>query len=109
MSSPVETGMQWASEFQAKFGAAPGAQTAEAEREKLIALCNELLAERERLRAELARNEAQRKQLQKALLAYVDPNPAVIEFDEEAALANVGRKPTMDDLIAELEGQAEEG
>src|SRR4051794_16177457 len=103
MSTPVETGTQWASEFQARFGAAPGAQTAEAEREKLIALCNELLADRERLRAELAAARAERDDFRQGILVLTRKE---FPFSKEELLAQVSRGPSLRELVNELKKDA---
>src|ERR1700683_3169347 len=53
MSNTSQPNFTAVSIFQAHFGAPPGSQDAKTECEKWERLCDELLAERERLRAEL--------------------------------------------------------
>jgi hypothetical protein len=77
--------------FQTNFGLTPGSQDPKLECEKWQQLCNELLADRERLRAEL----------EKARLDQIcsDWERQPIGSMEEV-LANVDRTTTLDEVIA---------
>src|SRR5688572_3912534 len=82
--------------FQAHFGAPPGSQDAKTECEKWQRLCDELLADRERLRAEL----------EKARLDRIckDFKP---QFTMEEVYSQVDRETTIEQIITELEHAAE--
>ena len=82
--------------FQAQFGSPPGSQDAKNECEKWERLCNELLADRERLRAEL-----ERVRLDKICKDF---KPV---FTREEIYAQVDCETTIDQLITELESWAE--
>jgi hypothetical protein len=106
MSAPIQGKPTAAAEFQAHFGTAPGSENARADCEKWEKLCGELLQERARLQAELAKVQAQVEADAKALckvLAEVPP----FELTMEEAFALVDKETTMDQLIAELEREAE--
>ncbi len=53
MSNTIRPNFTAINIFQAHFGSPPGSQDAKTEGEKWARLCDELLADRERLRAEL--------------------------------------------------------
>lgn len=82
--------------FKAHFGASPGEHDAKVECEKWQRLCDELLAERERLRAQLERARLE------AFCKEPQPNLTM-----EQVYAQVDRDTTIQQLIAELEHAAE--
>ena len=92
-------------EFQAHFGTPPGAMDAVAECKKWEKLCAELLADRQRLSEELAKTQTERDAYQKNLyhLLCKDYQP---DFDREIAFAHLDDKPTIQELVAELEAGA---
>src|SRR6476620_7157091 len=96
MSNPVESLVQPAHEFQTRFGAPPDVQKPEAEVERWMQMCKELLEERDRLRAE-------RDELRRAVLALTREE---IPFTREEVFASIGQKPTIRELIEELEREA---
>ena len=84
--------------FQAHFGAAPGSQDPKAECEKWERLCSELLAERAKLRAEL-----EQARLEKIFAEWdQEPVPSM-----EEVFAQVDRSTTLEQLIQEIERDAE--
>ena len=88
---PTATGI-----FQAHFGIAPGSQDPKADCEKWQRLCDELLAERERLRAEL-----EKARLDEFCKGFV-PTLTMAEV-----YAQVDRETTIEQLIADIEREAE--
>ncbi len=78
--------------FQSQFGAPPGSSDAKAECEKWERLCGELLADCERLRAELEKERLDRmwKEFQPKLTM-------------EEVYAQVDRETTLEQIIDELE------
>lgn len=85
-----------ANEFQGQFGTPPGSLDPKAECEKWQQLCGKLLAERERLRAELDKARVEK------IIAEWNLEP-VGTMDE--VYATVVRDQTIDELIAELENE----
>jgi hypothetical protein len=65
-------------------------------------LCAELIAEREKLRAELARSQADRERFQKSLFHELckDYKP---DYDRATGFAHLDDKPSVHEIIAELE------
>lgn len=98
MTGTIQTNDKAVAVFQAHFGAAPGSQDANSECEKWEQLCDQLLADRERLRAEL----------EKARLDKIckDFKP---ELTMEIVYSQVDRETTMDQIITDLEHEAEKG
>ena len=93
-----------AGEFQAHFGAPPGGKDARSDCEKWQRLCEELLAERERLRAQLANEKASRE---KAVLDAICKD-YTLPLTMEQVYALVDKETTMEQLMAELESEAME-
>lgn len=95
MSATIQPNFTAVAIFQAHFGATPGSQDPKAECEKWAQLCDQLLAERERLRAELekARLDQFWKEFQ--------------PMSMEEVYAQVDRETTMDQIITELEHAVE--
>ena len=108
MSSPTDFTPQGLTEYQARFGSAP-APGAEAERDRWIELCKQVLVERDRLRAQVEDLQRERSALFKALLERLPPLPPELEFDEDAALALVGKEPSVIDILDELEREFNSG
>jgi hypothetical protein len=102
MSIPIQIGPAAMGAFQSHFGSQPGSPDAAAECRKWASLCEELLAEREKLRAELAKAQALTEMYGNALLQQFaeDYEPT---FTKEEALACLDVKPTIEEIIAELE------
>ena len=92
MSSPIENNPTAVSVFQAHFGTPPGSQDAKTECEKWEQLCEKLLMERERLRAELEKERVDRM--------CKDFKP---ELTMEQVYAQVDRETTIEQIIADLE------
>lgn len=94
MSNSIPTNATPGHVFQAQFGTPPGSQDPKAECEQWQQLCGVLLAERDRLHAEL----------DKARLVTIiaDWNKEPVGTREEV-YANVVKDQTFDELIAELE------
>jgi hypothetical protein len=103
MSSPVESSHAWEHEFQARFGTLPGATPNPGEREQLVQMCKDLLAQRERLRADLQRVQAERDQYLKSLAGYLAKECPRFDLDQEALFAQVVQEPTLRELIDDLE------
>ena len=103
MSNIIQTNSTPGGEFQAHFGAPPGAQDPKAECEKWERLCAELLAERERLRASLAQARADHeKSVLAAMFAEFKPTLTMAEV-----YAQVDRETSMDQIIADLQSELE--
>jgi hypothetical protein len=96
MSSPIQSIPTPVGEFQAHFGAPPGTQDAKADCEKWERLCGELLAERERLRAELEKERLDR--------FCKDFKPTLTM---EEVYAQVDRETSFEQLIAEFKKELE--
>jgi hypothetical protein len=82
--------------FQAHFGAAPGSQDARTECENWERLCDELLAERQRLCAELEKTRLDK------ICKNFKP-----DFTMDEVYSQLDRQSTVEQLIAELENAAE--
>ena len=105
MSDVIQTNPTPVGEFQAHFGSPPGAQDPKAECEKWERLCAELLAEREQLRAELARAQAeQEKAVLRVMFAEFESMPKLTMAE---IYAQVDRETSMDDIIADLHRELE--
>ena len=102
MSNPIQSMPTPTGEFQARFGGPPGSSGLAADCKNWENLCGELLADRHKLREELARSQRERDQYLKSLyhLLCKDYKP---DFDRETAFAHIDDKPTIQELIAELE------
>ena len=98
MSSFVQANPNPVGEFQSQFGAPPGTQDPKAECEKWQQLCGRLLADRERLRAEL-----EQARLEK-IFGEWDQEPVL---SMEQVYAQVERTTTLDQIIADLEREVE--
>jgi hypothetical protein len=68
-------------------------------------LYEETRKERNRLRKELAQVKKERDTYRKAVGTLMSQEP--IEFTREEAFAQIGRKPSLEDLISELEAQGD--
>jgi hypothetical protein len=102
MSSPVDAAQAWVHEYQRRLGPAPGTEELKAELERCVQMCQELLAERERLRVEMARIAAERDQYLKSLYHYIAKEEEAAPFDEEKMLAEARHQPPLRQLIGEL-------
>jgi hypothetical protein len=98
---PTPTG-----EFQAHFGGPPGSADAVAECKKWEALCAELPAEREKLRAELTETKEVRDAYIKAWIKSQCTDD-ILEMTNEEILACVGQEPPLRELIEELASDPE--
>jgi hypothetical protein len=101
MSNPTHPISTPTGEFQAHFGAAPGSPDLVAECRKWEKLCGELLAEREKLRAELLQTQREFAVCRKSLFHLVFKDDPV-DFDVAEALVHVDDKPTIEEIIAEF-------
>ena len=70
-------------------------------------LCNDLKEERDRLHLELAKVKAERDQYLKAVYAMI-PEEDIEVPDKKTVLAQLGEKPTLQELIAELESRGDQ-
>jgi hypothetical protein len=91
-----------AQEYQSRFGAAPGAQAAETERDQWKQICQELVAERDHLQEENSRLQRERDKYFKSLLEHLPPAPAEFDISPEEIAAMRGTGPSLEDLLAEL-------
>jgi outer membrane protein TolC len=104
MPRDIDAFQAWLIECQARFGSVPGAEQFKAELERAMELGKELVRERDRLQGELVRAEAERDGYLRALARYMAKEfPELRDIDENALRAQVVQKPTLAELIAELE------
>ena len=82
--------------FQAHYGTPPGSSDAKADCEKWQRLCDELLAERARLRAELEKARLEQ------IFSEWGPIPSM-----EKVYAQVDREASLDDIIAQMKRELE--
>ncbi len=107
MSNPFPTMPTPIGEFQAHFGGPPSASDLAADCKKWEKLCGELLAERQKLRAELAKTQIERDEHLKSLYHFLCKD-YVCPYTKEELFANAVYEPSMEELIAEL-GLDQEG
>ena len=89
-------------EFQTLFGAPPGTLDPKAECEKWQRLCAELLADRERLRAQLARERAAHERtVLESMRAEIDPSLTM-----EQVIAQIDRTTPLEKTIADLKRES---
>jgi hypothetical protein len=79
-----------------------GSSTGSAAEERCQQLCDELRDEMGKMSRELAAVQAERDQYLKALYALTRED---IDFDKKTLLAELGQKPTLEELISELESR----
>jgi hypothetical protein len=103
MSNPIQNIPTPTGEFQAYFGGPPSSDLA-AECKKWETLCGELLAEREKLRGQLAQVSTEYEACKKSLfhIHCKDYQPAFTKADVADALTKANEKPTVRDIIDEL-------
>lgn len=106
MSDPVQSLPTPTGEFLAHFGGPPGSADLAADCKKWEKLCGELLAEREKLRDELAKTQAERDGYVKALMRAECEN-YVCPFTKEELFANAVYEPTIPEILAEVEKDQE--
>jgi hypothetical protein len=106
MSSPMQSNGIAAIEFQTHFGAPPGSPDVRSDCEKWERLCAQLLQERERLLAELARTRAQNAADLRSLAAVLSENPE-FNLSMEEVYAQVDRESSLETIIAEMEREAQ--
>lgn len=108
MSDAVVPNVTPAGEFQAHFGGPPSTSDPAAECKQWEKLCADLLAERQKLREELAQMRWEYDACRKTLfhLKCKDYTPPPTITNEEA-LAYVDEKPTIQEFIAELQNAPE--
>lgn len=73
-----------------------------AESRKCEQRCAEMIEECDRLRAELAKMQAERDQYRKSLLFYLAKESEPPTFTREAVFAAVETEPSLGELLAEL-------
>ena len=98
---PTPTG-----EFQAHFGGPPSSSDPAADCKKWENLCADLLAEREKLREDLAKVQIERDQYLKSLY-HVLCKDYVCPYTKEELLANAIYEPTLEEIVAELRRDGE--
>ena len=96
MAHPTEPGPSPLSVFQAQFGIPPGTLDPRTECANWERLCGELLAERQKLRAELERARLRQR------IAEESPIPSVNEV-----YAQVDRSSSIQAIVADLERELE--
>ena len=106
MSNPIQTVSTPTGEYQSHFGGPPGSADAVAECKKWEDLCADLLAERRKLREDLATAQSQRDQYLKSLY-HLSCKDYVCPYTKEELFANAVYKPSIEDLIAELDRDQE--
>ena len=105
MSAPTMSGPSASGEFQLQFGSPPGSPDVVAECKKWERLCADLLAERETLRAELARVHEECETYRRSLFHHFakDYQPTFTEKERDEAILRVNDRPTLQDIINEIE------
>lgn len=88
-------------EFEAHFHHSPAQAADENELARWRELCRELIEQREHLRQELVEVKAERDQLRKALIAPFAAKE--INFTKEEVMASLDARPTIDEVIDELD------
>jgi hypothetical protein len=106
MSTSNSNGSRPDKEFQSHFGNPPGTKDAQTECKQWEQLCGELLTERMRLQAELARAEVQNKANERAIAAMVWKD-SKFDMTMEEVFAQVDKETSLEQIIAELEAEAE--
>lgn len=106
MSNLMPTTTSATGEFQAHFGGPPGSSDLVAECKKWENLCADLLAQRQKLREELAKAQAERDRYEKALMRTECEN-YVCPYTKEELFANAIYDPTIPDLLTETEAELE--
>ncbi len=89
-------------EFQSHFGGPPGSSDAISECKKWEKLCAELLMERQTLREQLAKAQSECELYRKSLF-HQKCRDFQTDIDLEAAWAHIDDKPSLNDLIAEVD------
>jgi hypothetical protein len=107
MSSPVDAAQSWVNEYQARFGTVPAMHDAKSELENCVQMCQDLIGERDRLRAQLAQVEAERDQYRRSLSAMLAKDYRGLALDKETVFAQMVKKPTLAEVIADLEREQE--
>ena len=105
MSNPIQAIPTPTGEFQAHFGGSPGSADLAADCKQWEKLCGELLAERAKLNTELNELRQMYDACSKTLF-HLQCKEWKFEFDQSAhddALAHIDDKPTVAEIIAELQ------
>jgi predicted nuclease with TOPRIM domain len=102
MSDSVQSLRTPTAEFQAHFGGLPGSSDLAAECKKWENLCGDLLAERQKLREELAQMQREYDACRKTLFHLKCKDYTPPEITDKEALAYVDLRPSIHELIAEL-------
>jgi hypothetical protein len=107
MSSAIDSSAAWESEFRARFGST-GAPDAPAERERLIQMCQELLAERDQLRLKLARLQEAHDVYYRAFGALMKRELAklCVDLDLETLRKETAGRMSFQELVAQSEAEA---
>ena len=106
MSNPIETSPTTIGEFQPRPAAPSAASDLVAECKRLEKRCAEAIAERDQMRAELAKTQAERDQYLKSLYHYMRKEAPPPDFTREEVFAHLGYRPTLVEIIADLEKTA---
>lgn len=105
MSIPVQDFSAALAQFQSQFGGPPGGPDPKAECEKWQRLCAELLAERDRLQTELAKERAAHERTVLTMMRdEVDPS-----LTREQIYAGIDRETSLDDILERLRQEVERG
>jgi hypothetical protein len=110
MSNPIQSTPTPTGEFQAHFGIPPGSSDTAAACKNWEKLCGELLAEREKLRGELVQMQREYDACRQSLFQMKCKDYTPPDFTKEQtaeALAHLDNKPSILDVIAELENARE--
>ena len=107
MSTPIRSMPTPTGEYQTHFGSPPGSSSLAADCKNWENLCGKLLAEREKLRAELAQMRREYDACRKTLFHFQCRDYTPPDFDREQAFAHIDDKPTVEELIAELQNAPE--
>lgn len=107
MPDPTIPNVTPASEFQAQFGGPPSTSDLAAQCKQWEKLCAQLLAEKEKLREELAQIRWEYDACRQTLfhLKCKDYKP---DFDEAVGFAHLDDKPTVQEIIEELKKSQEQ-
>ena len=93
------------SEFEGRFQSTSGSGAVKKELARWQELCRELLAERERMRAELAQVREERDQYIQRVYYLIRED---VPFTREEVFASLGKSPSIEDWIKKFRGELEE-
>jgi hypothetical protein len=94
-------------QFQARFGAVPGSQDPETERQLWEQICADLLKERAKMHEQINTLREERDHFVRAILTLMTPDPDIQKLTKEQILSQVGQGPSWEHLFAEIEAYPE--